>query len=172
MSELVKWSSKDSIPSFENLNRGGREELDLIFSTLSHLNLPIFCEPSEDPEEVGYVVGNGILTRLTYDTGIMMSAIHVDHPLKYELGYIYDQPEHAIAWILCRLGFGLNACAYESEALLFSLPTQEKPLRLSFELPLTAQQVQTYREIEEVSTHMKRLKGPLLGSLVHNPHVH
>lgn len=174
MTEMIRWNPLRVIPSFVDAEVGSVEEMETIFQVFDTMNLPIMCQLDEDVSrnEVGYLSANGMLARLTPQTGLMVNAIRADSPVAYEFGYVYNKPENAIAWLLCHLGFASNALAFERETLIFHVPESPKPLRLSFDEPLNESQYQMYSGLSEGGTHIQRVRNVFSGYHLSRPTRH
>jgi len=166
MTDLTLWNPLKVIPSFEHTASGSREEVEALFHSFETMNLPILCQRDDTGKHVGYLSANGRLVRLAEDTGLMVSPMRSDSTLSYDYGYIYRRPETALSWLLCSLGFAPNMTAFEAEVLVFHIPENQRPLRLSFELPLNDAQFYVYSNLSAEGTEVERLRQPFSGVLL------
>lgn len=165
---MIRWNPLTVIPSFAGVENGSYEELDTIYRCFETMDLPILCERAEDGENLGYVTANDMLVRLTPHTGIMVNPMRKDTQVPYDFGYVYHDPQHAISWILGQLGFATNSISYESEVLLFHIPENDRPFRLSFEIALNDAQFDMYTQILSTGTPVERIQSSAFGSRLKN----
>lgn len=164
MTELIRWNPLRVIPSFVNTEVGSEDEMESIFQAFDTMDLPLMCQRDDSNSSVvGYISANGMLARLTPQSGIMVNALRSDSPVEYEFGYIYNNPANAIAWLLCHLGFAPNALAFERDVLIFHVLDNPRPLRLSFDETLNEMQFQMYSELSEKGTHVERQSSKFSG---------
>ena len=164
MSQLVKWNPLKYVSCFDGMDPQGEDALEELYLSMSSLQLPVEgVRASAGDSNYAYLSANGKLAKLTLGSGISVNPLRSDSPDKFELGYIYRDPIHALGWLLCALGFGSSTWGYEKEALLFFLPSNERPLRLSFDVSLTTSQVQAYTKLTGESALLLRERNPLMG---------
>lgn len=167
MSEMTLWNPLKYIPSFEGLKTGSLEEIEVFMDIFETLDLPIITEryPEEDSKSC-YLFANNRVARLSPDSGVIVNPLRQDDPTTYDRGYIYENPVQAVCWLICQLGFGPNTLAFESEALIFHIPANFRPLRLSFEKPLTDAKFIAYTQLVGDGTVVERAQNPMWGSRV------
>jgi len=164
MTEMIRWNPLRVIPSFVNTDVGSLGEMESLYQAFETMNLPIMCQRDDtDSTNVGYLSANGMLARLTPDTGIMVNPVRTDSPVEYEFGYVYSEPQNAIAWLLCRLGFAANALAFERDVLIFHILENPRPLRLSFDGKLNEAQYRMYSQLAAAGTHVEHVTNPFAG---------
>jgi hypothetical protein len=161
---MVKYSKM--FTSFQGVTHGSREEILLICKVLGSMPLSFQLPPSLFPDKqyaLGYARGKMI--RIEEGGGILVHPMESDDGL--EDGYVYSDPAMGIGWLLCKLGFGMNASNYEADVITYRSTEMRRPVRIAFEIQLTDAQRKFYKSLDDEGFGVSRdVAGPstLLGS--------
>lgn len=130
----------------ENIEHGTVEEMNAICDLLD--SLPDLHIPDRASPGGSHVMGyhNGKMFRIEIGGGLLVTPLSIDSD-GMEEGFIYQTPQVAIAWLLCKLGYGTNSSNFETDVVVFQSGPAQPVVRMAFESGLNPAQTAFYESM-------------------------